>query len=476
MPRFLTHRAKVLHHGIVLALPPLAAALILLHRYVDNPWWRWSLAALLLVAAASSLLTLVHHSRQTYLRIANGLSAARLGPDSESEIAVPANEELEHVLHEIDGICKIFERQRSATEDARTLRIRLFEASDDALFVLDGRQRLIETNEAGAALLGASAASLLGRSARELGLEQLLANDADRYRLQLNGCDVDRFAFVEGGHRRTLLHVRRSDVDHERTGGIALQDQTEWQRLVRVLLRETSEQLTSIRALTEGIRTQIEGPLPQDWRCRFAVSLESIGRHAERLANFTDAYSGFANLPRPIPAEIEIASWIDEIADHDELKADIEGGPPLTFVGDPILLEQALRSVLADALEATTTTDGRVRVSWNADSRDLWIHVDDDGPAIPPGFDAFLPSTRRDRVRGGIGLALARVIVEAHGGTLTLVSAARSSGCRATIRLPQGRASESLRLTSELEPKASARKASQESSRPSSATTQRHLS
>ena len=77
------------------------------------------------------------------------------------------------------------------------------------------------------------------------------------------------------------------------------------------------------------------------------------------------------------------------------------------------------------------------------DKRFLTIHVDDDGPGIPPDSreDVFRPFFRIDEARNqdvggtGLGLAIALDIARSHGGDITL-SDSPMGGLRATVRVP----------------------------------------
>ena len=77
------------------------------------------------------------------------------------------------------------------------------------------------------------------------------------------------------------------------------------------------------------------------------------------------------------------------------------------------------------------------------ETRFLTIHVDDDGPGIPPEQreEVFRPFFRLDEARNqdyagtGLGLAIARDIARAHGGDITL-AASQLGGLRASVRVP----------------------------------------
>jgi two-component system, OmpR family, sensor kinase len=131
--------------------------------------------------------------------------------------------------------------------------------------------------------------------------------------------------------------------------------------------------------------------------------------------------------------------------------------PSGTLRADPDRLAQALRNLLANAIEHTAEPDGLVRMSVTAipapaaadgvppGGREEWLRfsVEDDGEGIPEDqrelvFGRFhRTDSARDRRSGGagLGLAIVRAIAEAHGGS---VSAAESpqGGARVTIEVP----------------------------------------
>lgn len=101
-------------------------------------------------------------------------------------------------------------------------------------------------------------------------------------------------------------------------------------------------------------------------------------------------------------------------------------------------LVQALRNIVDNAASFSPT----VRVSLAQHNGDAVVRVDDEGPGIPPEhlermFDRFFSfrpqDTRRDH--DGLGLAIARAIVEAYGGTIA-ASNLTPHGARIEVRLP----------------------------------------
>lgn len=106
------------------------------------------------------------------------------------------------------------------------------------------------------------------------------------------------------------------------------------------------------------------------------------------------------------------------------VRAEIARGLPL-IQADPLRLRQALDNLVANALLHSGSTDEVVVRARNADGSVL-ISVVDTGVGVHPAEQEriFEKGVRLDEARpgSGIGLALARAIAEAHGGTLSVDS------------------------------------------------------
>jgi signal transduction histidine kinase/CheY-like chemotaxis protein len=108
---------------------------------------------------------------------------------------------------------------------------------------------------------------------------------------------------------------------------------------------------------------------------------------------------------------------------------------------DATRIEQVMGNLVTNALKYTPA-GGRIAVHVRAEHGDAVLEVSDNGPGIPPTllprvFDLFVQGERTlDRRTGGlgIGLTLARRLVELHGGTIDAQSSPR--GSTFTVRLP----------------------------------------
>lgn len=115
------------------------------------------------------------------------------------------------------------------------------------------------------------------------------------------------------------------------------------------------------------------------------------------------------------------------------------GLPSLTIMARPLALKRALSNVIENAVKYGGAA--RLNLARHADRAEILI--DDNGPGIPAGQvdAAFAPFTRLEASRSkdtggfGLGLTIARTIIEGHGGTISLANRA-AGGLRVTIRLP----------------------------------------
>src|SRR6202011_3913072 len=109
-------------------------------------------------------------------------------------------------------------------------------------------------------------------------------------------------------------------------------------------------------------------------------------------------------------------------AKQKKIALELETEPYLQSHGDPVKLSWVLSSLLANALRRTHTS-GRIDVSAKSAGQCIRLSVADDGPSIAPTirdqmFERFTQPTSDwlDLDYTGLGLAIAKEIVEAHGG------------------------------------------------------------
>ena len=116
---------------------------------------------------------------------------------------------------------------------------------------------------------------------------------------------------------------------------------------------------------------------------------------------------------------------------------------PVHFEADALRISQVVANLLTNAAKYTPP-NGRITLAAQVQGGAVLVEVSDNGIGITPQSqqDIFEMFTRlnepgQDTVGGlGIGLALARGLMELHGGTIEVYSAGRGQGSRFTVRLP----------------------------------------
>ena len=112
--------------------------------------------------------------------------------------------------------------------------------------------------------------------------------------------------------------------------------------------------------------------------------------------------------------------------------------------GQPAKLLHVVSNLLGNAVKFVPADAGCVRVATDVTADGVVLSVEDNGPGIPDEyrtsiFELFTrvpdPDARGPAVGTGIGLAIVKRVVEAHGGTVWVESAARG-GSRFRVRLP----------------------------------------
>jgi len=120
---------------------------------------------------------------------------------------------------------------------------------------------------------------------------------------------------------------------------------------------------------------------------------------------------------------------------------------PVVVTGDAIRLEQIVTNLLGNAVKYTPAA-GRIDLRLSTADETAVLKVSDSGMGIEPElldkiFELFTQGdVTRARAAGGlgIGLTIARALVELHGGTITARSAGRDRGATFEVRLPRRQA------------------------------------
>jgi signal transduction histidine kinase len=215
------------------------------------------------------------------------------------------------------------------------------------------------------------------------------------------------------------------------------------------LAHEMRTPLATIDAHLEAIEDGVRD-LDADTMAVIRSGTQRLRRLAEDITAVSHAEEGNLDIsPTPVQASEIAQAAVAAAADRYHSKGvdlqleDADGGVLLV---DPDRIGQVLGNLLDNALRHT---DSRGTVTVTCRRRDSWVEflVADDGEGIAAEdldhlFDRFYRvDTARDRSHGGsgIGLSIAKALVEAHGGRLAATSDGPGKGAVFTVRLPSAR-------------------------------------
>ncbi len=162
-----------------------------------------------------------------------------------------------------------------------------------------------------------------------------------------------------------------------------------------------------------------------------------MGDRADSLSKFVATYSQLARLPAPNKTPISLNALLHRLVALPAYAGVRVSAPFETEVpADAGQLEQALINLLKNAVEASGGVGNRVEVAVSRTRDAVIIEIRDTGPGIANPDNLFVPFFTTKPGGSGIGLALSRQIVEAHGGFLAVENRSDSPGAVARLALP----------------------------------------
>lgn len=230
--------------------------------------------------------------------------------------------------------------------------------------------------------------------------------------------------------RRELAIERRQ---HQLVQAARLEASSE---LAEGVAHEVNNPLTSVLGYTDLLLAELPAGSPQ------RADLEVIRSEADRAGAIVRSLLDFARPRSPRLAAVDLEEMVRACVEVVRGQAGRSGVRVVeSYVALPLLaldaaaIQETILALLANAL-AAMPNGGTLRVTIVSDAHGALARVEDDGVGIDEDTlaRAFRPFFSRRGGRG-LGLSVARGLVEAHGGTIVLASAA-GGGTMAEVRLP----------------------------------------
>jgi signal transduction histidine kinase len=175
--------------------------------------------------------------------------------------------------------------------------------------------------------------------------------------------------------------------------------------------------------------------------------LQQIEKGVQRCQEMSEQWRDLGTDDPSRRKDVPVAELMEDVVGHAEALAAEAGariesqpGPDgLVIHVDSLQIFRVLQNVVSNAVQALPESGGVVSIGWGRVDEAVEITVRDNGCGIEPDrlesvFNAYY-TTKQGSGGMGIGLFIARKVVEAHGGTLTLGNNP-DVGAVAAVRLP----------------------------------------
>jgi PAS domain S-box-containing protein len=337
----------------------------------------------------------------------------------------------------------------------------LFEAAADAILLVNSKGVILDANPAAGSIVERKRQLLIGLTLEEF----LMQEDLERARAYLRECfkggvppePFEVIIAIPTGLRKTLAVRSRlvSEAGSDPYVEMLIRDVTEQREMQRRLL--ASERLASVGQMAAYIAHEINTPLAnisllaaaskrrtQDPEVR--ERLEKIDIQRRQAASIIADLLSFSKHRDIEPVEVDLRTILVAAVDQmepyrspDVLLVQEYGEAPVPAYLDPLQIQEVFVNLLRNAFEATT--HGSISVRLESRSGYRIVTIADTGNGIPEDvqgrlFQPFV-TTKHHRGGTGLGLAVCRNILAAHGGEIHFTTTP-GKGTTFTVVLPHG--------------------------------------
>ncbi|WP_444921103.1 sensor histidine kinase [Microbulbifer sp. CnH-101-G] len=387
----------------------------------------WALGLILGIFVNITLIRWVLRPLTTTLNsLQGGLLNFRDG-DFSISLVPPRDTELSQITNLYNEIGEHLRRERAHIYQRELLLDTVIQSSPQALILVDQSDHIIYSNSSAKKLLNR------GKPIQGLLLQQLLPNSPGEIANAIEKWENGLFNFTDshGTHSMHIgnstfvlnAHKHRLIVLREMTKELTRAEVEVWKKVIRLISHELNNSLAPISSLAHSGKMLIAKP---DKATALEKVFDIIAERCKHLTEFTQGYASFAKLPPPSCEQVNWRELTERIAPLQEfiLKGELPERPGYF---DPVQIEQALLNLIKNSREAGSNSED-IELSIRTDGLGQQLVIADRGCGMSEKVlqQALLPffSTKEQGV--GLGLALCREIVDAHGGRIQLMN--RSGG------------------------------------------------
>ena len=285
----------------------------------------------------------------------------------------------------------------------------ILNAVDTGILVVDGRDNVLQHNQAALRLLDTDVLTHLNQVRGKLKDEHLSKHETQ--------------AMLKDKHVRIIA---LSDVSNELNN----QEVDSWIKLIRVLTHEIMNTITPVTSLSETLLKELDRNSKNPNEMMLKQGLNTIRKTGTELLDFVNNYRRFTHVSQPQPTLFYVEPFLERMAQlcRHEVEICVEPKDLLVYA-DESLLSHVVTNLLKNAAEAVSglhseaNKEAFIRLhAYTNEQEAIIIDVTNNAGIIPDGIAShiFIPFFTTKKEGSGIGLSLSRQIMRVSGGSLSL--------------------------------------------------------
>lgn len=367
------------------------------------------------------LIAIVHRRLLRPLRtLSTGMDLLR-EQDLNSRLATVGQPDADRIVDMFNDMMARLKEERMHVREQNHFLDLIVEESPMGILVLDWKGHIVQTNPAGARLLGLPPGRLTGMSLLEIPgeLPATLASLREREvrTLRLDNAMVlrcSRLTYMDRGYAHPFLLVERL------TEEVMQAERSAYEKVIRMMAHEVNNSVAAVTSVLDTLAECSEDAATAD-------TLEACRTRCMRMSEFITSFANVVKIPEPCVRRTDLNAFLQDsrtvlesMCAGRNISLDIvESAEQPSAVFDSVLMEQVLINVVKNAAESIGCNG---RITLRVSHSPAGFTVEDDGPGISADtaskiFSPFF-STKSDG--RGLGLLFVRDVLKKHGCAFSL--------------------------------------------------------